>query len=152
MRLKPSVHNWKIPGLVERMREVYLWPSKPTYEDVSAILEKEFNVSLSRSTIAGKAHRMGLWRTTPEDRAGRRRMKRPPVVELTIVPPPDPEPPVAPTPQLVQGEVEIIDLEHHHCHWPYDHPGTDRPVTYCGLPRCAGSYCQEHARKAFGGR
>jgi len=67
-------------------------------------------------------------------KAKRRSVVRPIPVPAVVELPDDP---------AVQGGVQFMDLEPHHCRWPTGDP-SDADFHYCGRTRRRGSYCREH--------
>lgn len=48
--------------------------------------------------------------------------------------------------------VALLDLQPHHCRWPYGNP-LDPDFGFCGAKRASGSsYCPEHRVKSTGGK
>lgn len=100
-------------------------------------------LGLTRSTVGGKASRMGLkWKTTPSKLAPKRVRKRRSGRKAATKP-------RGPTPIVLAGRsssqpVTILQLEAHHCRWPLD------GALYCGAHRNRGEpYCEPHLNNAY---
>jgi GcrA cell cycle regulator len=97
----------------------------------------------TKNAVIGKVNRMRLpSRRTVVSVA---RKKLPPKVKTKPLPPPpvtdipDPEP---------HERVKLLDLERNHCRWPIGDPG-DAEFGFCGRGTAIGSYCPQHAKRAF---
>lgn len=128
-------------------------------------IAKKLGEGFTKSSVLGKANRLGLSvRTTGN---GMRRMlgQRPPRTLFPKVAKPQAKRTAGPPPLPADEAVEIRDnevvipiserqtvetLEPHHCRWPVGDPRQKFPDFYfCGRTRVAGlAYCPTHARKA----
>lgn len=108
---------------------------------------------VTRNACIGKARRLGLTMKPSDNPAAERIDRRfkppkPPRVRMypervRAKPQPKPIRPPAPT-----GSVALIDLEPHHCRWPY---GDSPPFMFCGAPRRDEdvAWCASHCAIGF---
>lgn len=141
---------------VERLRK--LWCD----DGHSASRCAEMLEGVTRNAVISKIHRMGWKRggTRVFDPGARRRPRRLPkpttsnVVGMTPRPrqptlPADPLP--EPTALYVEPSkrLKLLDLENHHCRWPFEDPGHP-DFGFCGGPKLLGQpYCDAHFRAAW---
>lgn len=110
---------------------------------------------VTRNAVIGKVHRMKLAprATVSRLKVGRRRNRSDA---------PKPKPKINRNPEAVaqiealralpdpvpHSAVTLMDLEPHHCRWPYGDP--KRELKFCGCQKVEGiSYCEKHAARAF---
>lgn len=117
---------------------------------IATILNKMFNLDLTRNSIIGQMNGLGLskprtvrYSASPPPRIKRKGNR---VITTKPLPPPKPEPVivdvgVAPRTDLIS----IFDLKPTSCRWPY---GNEAPFQFCGATVCNGdqnnSYCLYH--------
>jgi GcrA cell cycle regulator len=102
---------------------------------------KDDVVTITRSAVIGKLHRLGLIDTTRTAR----------VVPAPIVEAPKPSPAHAgPVAVLDDGaRVTVLTLSDRMCRWPIG-DSKESEFHFCGHGRKVGSpYCDEHCRKAY---
>jgi len=134
------------PGLTARMVELYALTGE-RYLSASAIAEKlsrEFNVTLTRNAIIGRAHRTNLpVRGGPPNRKRKQTEAKPKMVRLR--PRVDaPIPPVLERPSAASG-LTIYQLGWGDCRWILEPVDAWPPYTYCGAETAEGkSYCPVH--------
>lgn len=113
-------------------------------------IAKELRVT--RSTISGKLHRLGLCeRKTPTPTMARLPRREPARKPTVLRPIAFRGPPIAavPLPRATADDiarVSLIDLEPNHCRWPVGEP----TAGFCGCPKVPGSsYCEGHLVRAY---
>lgn len=131
-------------------------------DGIASILNKQFNLNLTRNAVIGKVNRLGLClrgrgRSNIADRPRRppieRKAYRVMTTKLAPLPPPKPEPviiAVVDSAALGTGLISIFDLKPTSCRWPH---GNATPFLYCGQSVCNNdpneSYCLGHAQLAY---
>jgi GcrA cell cycle regulator len=126
---------------IEQLRE--LWDVGFSAREIAEQLGPNF----TRAGVIGKA-----WRLKLEPRAS---PVCPPNPKRIPVPRPDPPPP-PPAPRLLSVDqqprmrrLQLVELESHHCKWPYGDPHTQN-FYFCGSDAPVGQvYCDFHHRQAF---
>lgn len=124
---------------VARLKE--LVKSGHSATEAASLLNKEFDLDLSRSAVIGKAGRSGLSFGSGSSRPGvsrpRRRKpqpKKPQILDVDL-----------------DAAVSLMDLQSHHCRWPVSIDGPDpaepRLERFCGQKAMSGSYCDAHAAR-----
>jgi GcrA cell cycle regulator len=123
---------------------------------------------ITRNAVIGKVHRECLEKRAEPTRkydaaapAPRRVRAKPdrPMSVAYIKRPPAPAPIIPPRPAdgsdiPLSQRRQLLDLQDHHCRWPYGDPG-EPGFFFCADPNASLSagrpYCAEHADKARGG-
>jgi hypothetical protein len=119
--------------MLDRLRELHA--KDMIFKQIALTLNAEFEVSLTRNAVIGKAHR--LLRDAPT--APGPKVKRDKLVDTKVAPP------LAP---VIPGALTMLQLGYHSCRWPSDEARP--PYTYCGAPTCAGgSFCKAHYELAY---
>lgn len=125
---------------IEQLRE--LWAEGLTAREIA----EELGVGFTRGAVIGKA-----WRLQLEPRPSPLCPPRPKRIPVPRPPPLPPPPSLPREPSLPprMRRLQVVDLEAHHCRWPYGDP--HRPGFYfCGADALAGQvYCGNHMRVAF---
>ena len=136
------------PELDTRLRELH--EQNLVYLQIAAIMNANFGLSLTRNACIGRGRRIGL-----SQRAASPTQLRPPKPRKKRVykqkPRPEPvAPPIVPeVPELVPGQLTMLQLDRTTCRWP---SGTRAPYFYCGEPvHGTKQYCEEHCRMAYHG-
>lgn len=108
----------------------------------------------TRNMVVGKAHRVGCPRRAPSAAAPKPRTKgmTPNLVAAHAAIKEKADARLAER-KMIDGKAsgeptKMIDLQNHQCRWPIGHPGT-ADFHFCGAHRCAGPYCEQHARIAY---
>jgi hypothetical protein len=115
------------PEMQNRLLELIF---EMSYRDIASILNAEFGVTLSRSSIAGKALRMNLVK--------HRMLPRAPAVPL---------PPALP-PALLPGQFRLLELPPGGCKWPVEY--ADGVHLFCGAQQLElRPYCKAHEKLAY---
>lgn len=170
---------WNLPGGVTRLRE--LVETKATAERIAATLSEEFDQTVSRSAVLGKAKRLGLvvgGGRRGGSGAGPQRPRKPrrkpaaaaPAARKPVAdtPPPTPAPP--PPPPIEGGAVSGRAVGFfrvpsaaplgdrpaspgpRRCHYIYGEPSSGR-YSWCGEPAKPGSsWCEGHHRRCHSGQ
>lgn len=125
--------------MLERLTELH--GQQLSFGTIARTLNAEFNVSLTRNAVIGKARRHGF---PPRPHIIKVFSKR---VTPTLprpaegpVPLPRPRPPQEPVPPPPPGGVLLIDLRGNACHFLIG----EAPHRYCGHANAKGSYCARH--------
>ena len=125
--------------------------SKNSLSEIAAHINAQTGSEFSRSSIAGKANRLGLpLRRKPNQRRGQRAERRPSTrsVNLALIRKPRCQPLVEIVPI---GEPEhlglgILKLDNQVCHYPRG----DANYTFCGQPSVEGRpYCVFHLQLCY---
>ena len=135
---------WTAP-IVERLREHHADLSRPSATVITARLNTEFGLAVSRSAVISKLRRLKLplWGIQG---AGQQHISRPPL-------PPVSRPPAAKpklrkkqaSPMSKPDPVSIWDVKSDQCRWPNDGSVIARTFLFCGARKLEGcSYCRTH--------
>ena len=108
-------------------------------------------MGVSRNSVIGKIHRLGLSHKyrRPRERAPRMRAKAKPQMRTNNRPLPPPEPYQAPPPseEPRRGAFDLLELKLGQCRYP---EGNGPPFRFCGAPITDGyPYCLEHAELCY---
>lgn len=160
-RTTPGAPMWG-EEMVKMLRD--LWPEGKSCSEIAKILNGRFHLSLTRSAIIGKAHRLGLARRGASIPRGRPantnkvRLFRTPVQKAAAVAAartkPAPALPVVlvPLEPMVQpdGSVcTVLTLSKAVCSWPIGDT-RDADFAFCGRARAdGGPYCDHHHQRSI---
>lgn len=154
---------WALEGIVDRLE--VLWKTTSA-TDIANILSAEFNIAITRNSVIGRLHRMGVTgsiktKLHPRDRrtrnpAARPKQNRPKLHivangggglrvmqswETDLSPLRGVE--VAPL------RISLLELDHNTCRYPY-RDTIEGPTTFCGHPRFGKfPYCGSHAALSY---
>lgn len=148
---------WEVPGTIDRLRELH--ENKKSCSEMAAAISSEFSFPISRNSIIGKLHRLGLPGNRPNFSTGGAPQKRSPrprkrmmIVRansagalrvITTIDAPHLVPRIA---DVVPLHVSLDDLTHGSCRYAYG----DGPFTFCGCASMPGRpYCEPHAALCF---
>lgn len=148
---------WRDPKVVKRFQE--LFSDNLPFSNIAAVLYVEFKVCLTRNAVIGRAHRMGLIRSSSPRVT---KLRKPAVLKFRRQDFPQPAndpaplPPVVPMIASAEYLCTIFDLTDKSCRYPTW--GDDElPVgekLYCGIPTANISdsrpYCSCHAAMTVG--
>jgi GcrA cell cycle regulator len=111
---------------VERLKQLHA-------EGVScSIIAAQLGCGLSRNSIIGKLHRIGLKPVVAEETLAPRGRRRP----------------LRPEIPLTQRRT-LLELGQHDCRWPFGNPESSE-FFCCGAPAVAGlPYCRAHCERAY---
>ena len=127
-----------------------------SYSEIAAALNAIFHTTYSRSAVIGRAKRMGLGGTRPDDRPKPPPAARPPSVQRARE---HHEPRLTPRMPILEAvepvKLRCADIDPHHlsladlqagdCRYPYGGDEEGEPITFCGHPRQENSsYCAAH--------
>lgn len=125
-----------------------------SYAEITRRLNADLSTDYSRSSVIGRASRMGLPAVNPAPSKPR------PVRSNVVVPfRPKPKVDVPPATEVEQLRLQceeiiplhdgsIVDLEPGRCRWPF---GDEPPFLFCGHPSTTGSsYCLPHFCRSIG--
>ena len=104
-------------------------------------------MGVSRNSVIGKIHRLGLSHKYRRPRERTRRMTKPRIREnKRPLPPPTPYQEPSPPPLPPIGSVDLLDLRAGMCRYPHG----DGPYRFCGAPQAFGyPYCREHVEICY---
>lgn len=157
-----QVNPWLIPERVARLTELY--DKGYSGSQIAKALGNEFGLSLSRNSIIGKLHRLGLARPercrvsqTLAGRAAKKEQQRrkPPPPKARVfqhgggcatTAPQAPQDIKTAGPTVISKNLKITDPSFGGCRWPTFGDGAD--ATFCCAPT-DGTYCAPHARRAY---
>lgn len=132
---------------VERMQAAYAGGESWT------IVAEEFGIT--RNSVIGKAHRLGLFKGAEPPPHYKRKAKPPPPPKpkpppkIVYIPPPLKPPVIMLTKPDKSRPCVITELREAQCRWPlWTHPD-QAPKHYCGRMRTLGPYCATHADVAY---
>lgn len=121
---------------VERLQELISDPRQLSSAQIATELHT------TRNSIVGKVSRLG-WQLPRQQYMSRGLPRKPRRARILRIKGLAPLP--IPRPEPVQPQhITLLDLEPHHCRWPYG----DGPFTFCGHGKAEGSYCGFHAMKS----
>lgn len=128
-----------------------LWDAQLSAGEIAKIM------GVTRNTICGKIHRMGLKRPFKKKTARKaKKVARPSdsaLVKKPRRPVVKPEPYVVQPPAAVEPRnIDLIDLRSNDCRFPYGGDNGE-PITFCGHPKAPGtSWCAAHFKIVFAPR
>lgn len=133
-----------------------LFKSGFTASQMADRLNRDFKTSVTRNAVIGRLHRMGLKRGCSPSAVGAlghrgKKLRRSKPQASGVSPKPRPEFMIEPLPKcrvMPETLVALVDLEPHHCRWPYGEPKT-AAFGFCGQPRISGPYCPACSSVAF---
>ena len=136
-----KVEPWWNPGRVGDLKSH--WESGLSASQIGDLM------GVTRNTIIGKAHRLGLSPRKPRVwlEAGEPRKQRKSRMKKVVYPEGMPEALYAPEPVLEPRPVSIGSLQERHCRFIVSPDGEE--VQYCGAQKAWGSYCGYHARMCY---
>lgn len=143
--------NWN-EGAVQLLRT--LWADGLSATEISRKL-KDTGLVVSRNSVIGKVHRLGLaGRATPSRPAKRpvraARPRQTPRKLLRVVA--DEPPPIIPdlAPLVLENgkPAGVFDLTDSMCKFPIGDP-SEADFAFCGRESSHGPYCKDHARLAY---
>lgn len=123
--------------MLERLTELH--GQQLSFGNIAKTLNAEFNMSLTRNAVIGKARRHGF----PPRPHCIVSLPRPRPLKGPVPlprPRPYPTPPEGPMPPPPPGGVPLIDLRGDACHFLIG----EAPHRYCGHANAKGSYCARH--------
>jgi hypothetical protein len=127
---------WTAP-LVERLKALAAQVDPVlSYSEIARILAVEFDARITKNSCIGRGRRIGIPPRQAMPKAAMGFEVNP--TKLRPVP--------RARPKKRYERLEIFDLKHGDCRWPY---GERAPFTYCGRKALNGySYCEEHHKLA----
>lgn len=142
-----SKSPWALHGEPIIVRLTEMFNAGVSTSRIAATLCLEFNCSITRNAVIGKANRLGLTspngagiedynkkRQTKQAISRRAREFRPKTVAASPLP-------EAPVTAAIPRHVSLMDLKHGECRYPFG----DGPFTFCGCGVFGGSsYCAPH--------
>lgn len=157
-------------------RLVSLWCQEGASASVIArVISDEFNYPVTRNSVIGKAHRLGLEHPSTGLRIRKSRGSNIPVVKKSLTtqssdnskelsPRPSrtpekrlspvvaPEPDVDDAPPSLADRIQLVDLRETSCRFPIGDPRSEH-FRFCGAPSPIDKpYCNHHARIAYAPR
>src|SRR5262245_56062298 len=107
----------------------------------ASTIAKELDIGVSRNGVIGKANRLRLSRHNETPKPGpppREREARKAARIVLQAPPTVPEPPPEKPPEkLRMRRLQLLQLQHNHCRWPFGDPH-GHPFYFCAADRNAG--------------
>jgi len=120
-------------AVTAKLKTLYL--EKTSTKEIARILSDETGQVFTRSGVAGKISRLRL-----------RSPFKQPFKKLRVISPRAKPPLSAPRKQYAGPPVPLLQLKEASCRWPVAEE--DGQHLFCGQ-QAVGTYCPEHARKAF---
>lgn len=158
---------WDAEGVIDFLKERY--NDGASAADIAAKINAKWGCEITRSSVLGKLHRMGLVRSptsvraamragarlqAKRDRAAQALPKREPTVRQSTLAavmervPLDPIP-AAENPADFPDRVTLQKLTDKSCRWPIGDPQHE-DFGFCGKDKVTGlPYCEHHARRAY---
>ena len=133
--------SWADETRVERLKE--LWADGRSASEIAALLG-----DVTRNSVIGKVHRLGLAGRKTTSRQPRLRTRRLRQAPARFVRPASPLPPAPPPPEAALM-LSLRQIRADQCHWPIGDPKEDG-FGFCGCRKAPGvPYCGHHAAIAY---
>jgi hypothetical protein len=139
--------TWSLPGINERLIELHALSGADymTTSEIAQKLSAEFKVEITKNSVIGRSHRLGL---ELRDNVPFERRKATPMPKRSHT---KVDAPIAAVlePRCEDAGISIYQLREGDCHWPLGEVEDRPPFTYCGAPAEIGrSYCWDHFNRA----
>jgi GcrA cell cycle regulator len=133
--------RWLDPRLDKRLIELHAseGDDQLVMRQIAALLNKEFGTMLTRNSVIGRSHRLGL----------QKRPSPPPPRSMPKLPPAETEAEAPTVPKTPEG---VTFLRNRGCWWPYGELD-EKAELFCGRPKREGTpWCSTHYKKAYNER
>lgn len=149
--MNDAVNIWTY-AMVKHFVQLHRDPRDYSFGQMSRMMSEEFNITLTRNALIGKARRLGLpmrdQTKPPRKPIGKTMIKARTMREIE-----------APIPAIIDVQLpglhvvsglNIYQTTHRDCKWPLGEMLDRPPYVYCGNPVVDGCpYCKKHATRAF---